>query len=129
MRSRVIFHPKYRTVGLGSRLVRESVRVQGCSHVEMIAVMAQYNPFAERAGMTLVQITEPHRSIVQAIENLKIMGFNPVKMTLQKYSQEFLRRLDREQLRFLRQILLAVNTVYYKRLSRVGKPYVKWTEF
>lgn len=38
--SRVIVHPKYRAVGLGVRLVRETLRMQGCGNVELIAVMA-----------------------------------------------------------------------------------------
>jgi len=38
--SRVVIHPKYRTIGT--------------EYVELSAVMAGYNPFAEKAGMTKV---------------------------------------------------------------------------
>jgi ABC-type ATPase with predicted acetyltransferase domain len=49
--SRVVVHPKYRTIGLGVRLVRETLPLAGTEFVEMSAVMAKYNPFAEKAGM------------------------------------------------------------------------------
>ena len=49
--SRVVVHPKYRTIGLGSRLVKVTLPLAGTEYVEMSAVMAKYNPFAEKAGM------------------------------------------------------------------------------
>ena len=48
---RVVVHPEYRTIGLGSKLVRETLAFAGTPYVEMVAVMAKYNPFAEKAGM------------------------------------------------------------------------------
>ncbi|MCD6537013.1 hypothetical protein J7L18_00140 [Candidatus Bathyarchaeota archaeon] len=54
MISRVIIHPKYRSVGLGSRLVRETLPLVGRKYIETMAVMARYNPFFEKAGMTRI---------------------------------------------------------------------------
>ena len=48
--NRVVIHPKYRTVGLGAKLIRETLPMVGTPYVEMIAVMAKYNPFSEKAG-------------------------------------------------------------------------------
>jgi len=127
--SRVIVHPKYRTIGLGSRLIRETLPVQGCDHVELVAVMAQYNPFAERAGMRLVQVTEPHGSVVRAIDGLHGLGFNPVLMASESHNRVRLEGLGPEEHRELREILLSISTVYYKRLSRASSPYVKKAEF
>jgi ABC-type lipoprotein export system ATPase subunit len=97
--SRVIVHPKYRTIGLGSYLVRESLARQGSAHVELIAVMARYNPFAERAGMRLVQVNEPHDSIVKAIEGLRGLGFNPVLLGSARSNQVILDAIQSDQLR------------------------------
>ena len=127
--SRVIVHPKYRTIGLGSRLIRETLPLQGCGNVELVAVMAQYNPFAERAGMRLIQISEPHRSVVEAVDQLRGLGFDTVRMASEVYNLEVVGRLDRFQLGLLREILLGVQAVYYKRLSRMGRPYLKKAEF
>ena len=40
--SRVVIHPKYRTIGLGAKLIRETLPLVGTPYVEMIAVMAKY---------------------------------------------------------------------------------------
>ena len=49
--SRVVIHPKYRTIGLGAKLISETLPLAGTPYVELIAVMAKYSPFAEKAGM------------------------------------------------------------------------------
>jgi len=49
--NRVVIHPKYRTIGLGAKLIRQTLSLAGTPQVEMIAVMAKYNPFAEKVGM------------------------------------------------------------------------------
>src|SRR3990170_934900 len=45
--SRIVIHPKYRSIGLGAKLIRETLPRVGTPCIEMIAVMAKYNPFAE----------------------------------------------------------------------------------
>ena len=49
--NRVVIHSKYRTIGLGAKVIRETLPLVGTPYVEMITVMAKYNPFAEKAGM------------------------------------------------------------------------------
>lgn len=51
--SRVVVEPRLRGIGLGSRLVRETLEKTGAKIVEAIAAMAVYNPFFEKAGMRL----------------------------------------------------------------------------
>jgi len=41
--SRVVLHPKYRAIGLGARLVKETLSKVGTKYVEAIAVMARCN--------------------------------------------------------------------------------------
>ncbi|MEM1515211.1 MAG: GNAT family N-acetyltransferase [Candidatus Bathyarchaeia archaeon] len=48
--SRVVVHPKYRSIGLGQKLVKETLPLIGTRFVEIIAVMVKYNPFAEKTG-------------------------------------------------------------------------------
>lgn len=127
--SRVIVHPKYRTIGLGSRIVGETLGLQGCDNVELIAVMARYNPFAERAGMRLVQVTEPHVSVLRVIESMRGLGFNPVLMGSSRYNSGLLDGLDDGQMEAVRLGLLGVGSAYFKRLSRSGRPYVRKGEF
>jgi ABC-type lipoprotein export system ATPase subunit len=127
--SRVIVHPKYRTIGLGSRLIRESLEMQGSQHVELIAVMARYNPFAERAGMRLVRVSEPHSSVVRAIEGLRGLGFNPVLLASTRSNGATLSSMSGDRIESLKELLLGISSIYFKRLSRSGRPYVKKAEF
>jgi ABC-type ATPase with predicted acetyltransferase domain len=46
--NRVVVKPKYRTIGLGVKLAKETLPLTGTTFVEMPAVMAKYNPFAEK---------------------------------------------------------------------------------
>ncbi|HUS78366.1 MAG TPA: GNAT family N-acetyltransferase, partial [Patescibacteria group bacterium] len=127
--SRVVVHPKYRTIGLGVRLVKETLPLCGRRHVELMAVMAQYNPFAERAGMKLVLRREPHPSVVKAVNGLQELGFNPPLMSSESYNRRRLKDLSDEEMERLREILLGVSTQYYKRLSSSGRAYVRKDEF
>jgi GNAT superfamily N-acetyltransferase len=127
--SRVVVHPKYRTIGLGRRLIEETLGMQGCGNVELIAVMAQYNPFAERAGMRLIRVAEPHPSVVRAVEGLRGLGFNPVMTASAGYNRGVLEGLDGEGLGSLNRVLLGVGALYYKRLARSGRPYLRRAEF
>jgi len=72
---RVVVHPKYRTVGLGQKLVRETLQKCGTPCVEATAVMAKYNPFFERAGMTKIQETTPPEQAKAIRETLAKLGF------------------------------------------------------
>jgi ABC-type lipoprotein export system ATPase subunit len=82
---RVIVHPKYRTIGLGQRLVRETLPHAGTPLVELIAVMAKYNPFAERAGMTKVAEQPPAKKALKIAEALRRLGFNVTFLGSKRY--------------------------------------------
>jgi ABC-type transport system involved in cytochrome c biogenesis ATPase subunit/GNAT superfamily N-acetyltransferase len=68
--SRVVIHPKFRGIGLGEFLVRETLRKVNARVVEALAVMAKYNPFFEKAGMARVDY---HRG--ETATDRKIMVF------------------------------------------------------
>ena len=127
--SRVIVHPKYRTIGLGVKLIKDTLRLTGRRHVELMAVMAQYNPFAERAGMKKVLVKEPTEKIVEAVDRLKTLGFNPVMLASRKYNERRLANLPPDELTGVKEALLHVDTHYYRRLARVQKPYLRKAEF
>jgi ABC-type ATPase with predicted acetyltransferase domain len=57
--SRIVVHPKYRSIGPGEKLIRDSLSLVGTPNVELIAVMPKYNPFAEQAGMQRVTTSVP----------------------------------------------------------------------
>jgi hypothetical protein len=74
--SRVVVHPKYRTIGLGSKLVHDTLSLAGTEYVEMSAVMAKYNPFAEKAGMKKILEQHPPKEAVNIVRVLEGLGFS-----------------------------------------------------
>jgi tRNA(Met) C34 N-acetyltransferase TmcA len=74
--SRVVVHPKYRTIGLGSKLVHDTLSLAGTEYAEMSAVMAKYNPFAEKAGMRRILEQRPPKEAENIVRVLEGLGFN-----------------------------------------------------
>ena len=127
MISRVVLHPKYRSIGLGTRLVKETLPLVGRPYVETIAVMARYNPFFEKAGMKKIAERKPDKSVLQAVETLEKLGFKRYLLTSVEYNLEMLRRLTSEEIREIKKAL--IKTGHYKRLMASYKAYPKREEF
>jgi ABC-type phosphate/phosphonate transport system ATPase subunit len=83
--TRVVVHPKYRTIGLGAKLVKETLPLAGTPYVEMPAVMAKYNPFAEKAGMRKIAEQPPPKEALKIAELLMQLGFNIQLLGSEKY--------------------------------------------
>ncbi|MCJ7425069.1 GNAT family N-acetyltransferase [Candidatus Bathyarchaeota archaeon] len=92
--SRVVVHPKYRTIGLGHKLVKETLALVGTDYVEMSAVMAKYNPFAEKAGMRKVAEQQPPKEAVKITRILQQLGFNLQLLGSERYVLSRLQALD-----------------------------------
>jgi ABC-type ATPase with predicted acetyltransferase domain len=86
--SRVVLHPKYRGIGLGEKLVAETLRLAGTPCVEAVAVMARYNPFFEKAGMQRVTESKPKTSLVNAMKRLESLGFDSALLANASYCHE-----------------------------------------
>ena len=71
--SRVIIEPRFRGLGLASRLVRETMPQVNVPIIEAVAVMGLVNPFLEKAGMTAYPAKQPVRT-VQLIEAFSLLG-------------------------------------------------------
>ncbi len=106
MISRIVIHPKYRSIGLGAYLIRESLPLVGTSYVEMVAVMAKYNPFAEKAGMRKVSIQEPPQKAVQFSSVLSELGFDLQLLSSERYVRSKLQGLNPSQMSVLKEALV-----------------------
>ncbi len=96
--SRVVVHPKYRTIGLGAKLVKETLPLAGTPYVEMPAVMAKYNPFAEKAGMQKIAEQPPPKEAIRIAETLQKLGFNIQLVASEKYVLNKLRTLSTKEI-------------------------------
>jgi len=121
--SRVILHPKYRSIGLGIRLVKETLPLVGRSYIETMAVMARYNPFFEKAGMKKIVERKPDESILQAVRGLERMGFKRYLLTSVNANIKKLRTMNEKEIQAIKETLLKVKTIYYKRLIVTSRPY------
>jgi ABC-type lipoprotein export system ATPase subunit/GNAT superfamily N-acetyltransferase len=104
--SRVVVHPKYRTIGLGAKLVRETLAKTGTSCVEMPAVMAKYNPFAEKAGMRKIAEQPPSKEALKIAEVLEHLGFNIQLLGSEKYVLSKLQTLSGREMAIVRQAFI-----------------------
>jgi GNAT superfamily N-acetyltransferase len=104
--SRVVIHPKYRSIGLGAKLIRETLPRVGTPNVEMIAVMAKYNPFAEKAGMKKILEQKPSREVLRVADVLARLGFDLKLLGSQKHVAETLGFLSLEQLGELKEAFI-----------------------
>jgi len=128
--ARVVVHPKYRTIGLGTKLVKETLPLVDKPYVEMIAVMAKYNPFAEKAGMKKILESKPNPSVLEAMEKLRKLGFNPVFLSSEKYNMRQLWTLRSvSEVKTILKDLSKVVGIYRKRLLSGHKAYYTHKEF
>jgi len=129
--SRVVVHPKYRTIGLGAQLISETLPLAGTPFVEMSAVMAKYNPFAERAGMRLVALQHPTREVVKIADTLQTLGFDLQLLASQKQVLSRLEGLKAEEVASLKGTLKRhINPRIRKEASQVqGMPYGKKLQY
>jgi hypothetical protein len=71
--ARVIIEPRFRGLGLATRLVRQTMPQVNVPIIEALAVMGQVNPFFEKAGMKAYTAAVPQRC-VELIEAFSLVG-------------------------------------------------------
>ena len=113
--SRVVVHPKYRTIGLGAKLIRESLPLVGTCYVEMIAVMAKYNPFAEKAGMQKIVEQKSVESVLGVSKALSELGFDLQLLGSERYVKEKLQSLTPAQMDMLKGSLIKNKHPRFKK--------------
>jgi len=98
--SRVVIEPRFRGLGLASRLVRETMPLVDVPIVEALAVMGWVNPFFESAGMKAYK-AKPSAAGVQFIEALSIIGIEQAGLIDSEQVQQKLERLGDCEARFI----------------------------
>jgi ABC-type lipoprotein export system ATPase subunit/GNAT superfamily N-acetyltransferase len=104
--SRVVVHPKYRTTGLGVKLVKETLLLAGTEYVEMSAVMAKYNPFAEKAGMKKIAEQPPPKEAVRIAQALSQLGFDVQLLGSTTYLNRKLQNLSGQDLTRMKNVFI-----------------------
>ena len=118
-------HPKYRTIGLGSKLIRETLACAGTPFVEMVTVMAKYNPFGEKAGMQKTAKQPPPKEALHITETLQKLGFNVQLLGSRTYVLKKLQYTKPTHLTRLRQSFIQHNHQRFQKEFSYHQPYGK----
>lgn len=81
--------------------------------MELVAVMARYNPFAEHAGMTKICESSPDKSIVEVVAKLEKLGFTSYLLAVLEYNK----RLMKGQVQKVKEILSSLSYPYNRRIA------------
>jgi GNAT superfamily N-acetyltransferase len=124
--SRVVVEPRFRGLGLASRLVRETMPKMNVPIIEAMAVMGLVNPFFEKAGMTAFTAKMPARC-VQLTEAFNIVGIEKEELIDPQKVQRKLDLLGRSEAEFIElQIKRFLQSYGKRRYETAG---LKRTEF
>ena len=129
--NRVVIHPKYRTIGLGARIIRETLALAGTPYVEMVAVMAKYNPFAEKAGLRKVVEQKPLESVLRVAELLSQFGFDLPLLSSDRYVLEKLKRLSHAEVGKLKELFVKNKHPRFRKEFAVSRhqPFGKTSDY
>jgi hypothetical protein len=117
----VVIHPKYRTIGLGAKLIRETLPLVGTPYVEMIAVMAKYSPFAEKGGMKKVIEQQSVDSVSGVSKVFSELGFDLQLLGSESYVQRKLDELSLEQIGKLKLAIIKSQHPRFKKEFAVSR--------
>jgi hypothetical protein len=89
----------------------------------MVAVMAKYNPFGERAGMKKVTEQEPQREILRVSKVLEEVGFNVRLLGSGNYVFQKLRALNADGLERVREAFIKADHPRFSKFFSSGLPF------
>ncbi len=120
--SRVVIHPKYRSIGLGAYLVAEALKLSPTRFTETVAVMARYNPFFEKGGMVKVCDYKVQPYIADALNVTLKYGFNTTFLTSPSYVQSKLEAFKPDELQKFKEEFIQVcrGPVLYDYIKNRG---------
>jgi ABC-type ATPase with predicted acetyltransferase domain len=127
--SRVVLHPKYRGIGLGEKLVRDTLAFCGTRFVEAVAVMVRVNPFFEKAGMRRVAESKPSLAVSEALEKLGQLGFEAALLPCVGFVEKRLSQVGCGKVVALLLELSLRDAAVRKRVANLPSVYPKHEEF
>jgi uncharacterized protein len=115
--ARVIVAPKFRSIGLGAFIVKKTMPLTCFKYIETLAVMARYNPFFEKAGMTRVDLPE-NDSFKSDLARLEALGFRRELLGSKRENLKVISNLKQEELEYVRRF--ALKNCVNKKFRKVG---------
>ncbi len=112
--SRVIIEPRFRSLGLASWLVRETMGEMDAAIIESLAVMGRVNPFFEKAGMKSYAGPMPARC-VQMLEAFSVVGIEKEELLRPEKVEWKLATLGKAEAKFIERQIQCFLASYGKR--------------
>ena len=100
-----------------------SLGLAGTEYVEMSAVMAKYNPFAEKAGMVKVVMQEPPKEALKVLQVLEKLGFNRELLGSSRHVAETLEGLSQSQVAELKSTFARSRHTRFSKSFSYHLPY------
>ncbi len=124
--SRVIIEPRFRSLGLAAKLVRETMPLTNVAFVEALAVMGRVNPFFEKAGMTRFD-APASAACVRLIEAFDATGICERELIDPQFVQQRIDELRWPRVDFIEREMSLFLQGYGKR--RLTQPGIERTRF
>lgn len=116
--ARVILHPKYRGLGLSYFMLKEYFKLSECENIETVAVMANYIPFFEKAGMTRIDIDEDMKRTNQ-VKELEQYGYNISLLSSERYNEFVFNALDEQSQIEVKNVVKKILNRYKGQISKM----------
>jgi hypothetical protein len=123
--------PKIPNNRLGAKLIKETLPQATTPYVELIAVMAKYSPFAEKAGMPKISEQKPNGSVSKVSKTLLGLKFDLPLLGSELYVLQKLENLNAEQTSKLKETFIRSNHPRFKREFAISRnqPFGKTIDY
>jgi hypothetical protein len=97
----------------------------------MVAVMAKYNPFAEKAGLSRVAEQKPLDSVLRIAAFLSMLGFDLPLLSSERYVLEKLNRLSPAEVQQLKELFAKNKHPRFKKEFAASRhqPFGKTSDY
>jgi hypothetical protein len=114
-----------------SKLIRETLPLAGTPFVELIAVMAKYSPFAQKAGMRRIAEQQSVETVSKVSSVLLELGFDMHLLGSERYVKAKLENLTSAQLSKVREAFIKNSHPRFKKefASSRHQPFGKTSDY
>ena len=94
--ARVVVHPSYRGIGVGTKLVKallDYYKDNNIKHISAVSALGMFNPFFDKAGMVRLKdyVIKPN---MKMLNSLQLFGFNKDKWFSRSYCENVCENVD-----------------------------------
>lgn len=116
--ARVIVHPRFRGIGLSQYMLKEYFKLTDATFTETLAVMANYTPFFERAGMIRIDVDEDEKRTA-LVSQLEEFGYNTSLLSSATYNKITFNKLNADKQAKVKEIVKSILMKYKGQITKL----------